>query len=80
MSLVGDKTNNLLDSLALHSFLLMPSSGSTGPVVHQCGLTGSAKSHYENKPSYLRSYIAINTWNIWIVLECNFNVKLQIGI
>ena len=58
-------------SLAPHTSLLMPFSGSTGLVVHVYGLTGSRKALCESRLGYLYPCI----WCAWTVRECSFNVK-----
>ena len=57
-------------SLAPHTSLLVPSSGSKGPVVHVHGLTGSRKTLCESRLDYLYPCI----WCAWTVGECSFNV------
>ena len=64
-------------SLAPHIPLLMPFSGSTGPVVHLHGLTGSRKAACESRLGYLCVYQY--AWCAWTVQECTFNVRLQLG-
>ena len=61
-------------SLALHTVLLVPLSGTRGPVVHPHGLTGSAKAACKSRPGHLQSY----TWCVWIVPECSFNVAIAV--
>ena len=58
-------------SLVPHTSLLMPFSGSTGPLVHLHGLTGSRKALCESRLGYLYPC----AWCAWIVRECSFNVK-----
>ena len=58
--------------LAPHTPLLMPFSGSTGPVVHLHGLTGLRKAACEIILIYLYQY----AWCGWTVQECRFNVRL----
>ena len=59
-------------SLAPYTSLLMPFTGSTGPVVHLQGLTGLRKAICESRLGYLYPC----AWCAWIVLECSFIVKL----
>ena len=59
-------------SLAPHTSLLMPFTGSTGPIVHLYGLTGLRKAICEGRLGYLYPY----AWCTWTVQECSFNIKL----
>ena len=59
-------------SLAPHTPLLIPFSGSIGPVVHLHGLTGSRKAACKSRLGYLYQY----AWCGWTVQECSFNVRL----
>ena len=54
-----------------HTSLLVPFSGSKGPVVHVHGLTGSRKALCESRLGYLHPC----AWCAWTVRECSFNVK-----
>ena len=47
--------------MAQHTSLLMPFTGSTGPVVHVHGLTGLRKAICESRPGYLYPY----AWCAW---------------
>ena len=53
-------------SLALHTPLLMPFSGSTDPTVHLHGLTGLRKAASESRLDYLYQY----AWCAQTVQEC----------
>ena len=48
-------------SLAPHTSLLMPFTGSTGPVVHVHGLTGFRKAICESR----RGYLYLCAWCAW---------------
>ena len=50
----------------------MPFTGTTGPVVHLHGLTGSKKAVCESRLGHLYTYALC----AWIFLGCSFNVNL----
>ena len=58
-----DRPRQSLATVWYHISLLMPFSGSTGPVVHPRGLTGSRKALCESRLGYLYPC----AWCAWIV-------------
>ena len=58
-------------SLAPDTSLLMSFTGSTGPVVHLYGLTGSRKAICESRLGYLYTCALC----AWTVLKCSFKVR-----
>ena len=58
-------------SLAPHTSLLMPFTGSTGPVVYLHGFTGLRKAPCES----IFGYLYPCAWCALTVQECSFNVK-----
>ena len=71
-----DRPRQLLHgcSLASHTSLLIPFTGSTGPVVHLHGLTGSRKAICESRLGCLYP-CAWCAWTVATRAECSFNVK-----
>ena len=63
------RLTHLLAAVWHHISLLMPFTGSIGPIVQLHGLTGSRKAIYESRLSYAYQCI----WCAWTVLD---NVKL----
>ena len=61
-------------SLAPHTSLLMPFSGSTGRVVHPHGLTGSRKAICVKADLDIYTHV-LGVPGHWTALECGFNFK-----
>ena len=66
-----DRPRQLLAAVWHNTSFLMPFTGSTGPVVHLHGLTGSRKAICESRLG--DPYPCV--WCAWTVQECSFNVK-----
>ena len=59
-------------SLARHTPLLVPLTGSTGPIMHLHGLTGSVNSHLwkQTWPSVAICLVCLDSARVWDIISC----------